>query len=139
MKPSPASSISRSGARTGESLATGFQLPPGIPRWAPPFQIARRGVLSKGRNHLLSRALDDEDWVLWIDVDVIASPPDVIETFLETGRDLVHPHCLHADRDQTFDLNAWRDQGRLHLGDLESEGEPFRLLAVAKEVRRKCR
>lgn len=108
----------------------GFQLPPGVPRWAPPFQLARRGILSKGRNRLLSKALEDEDWVLWIDVDVILSPADIIETFLETERDLVHPHCLHADRDETFDLNAWRDQGRLHLGDLASEGDLVRLDTV---------
>ena len=108
----------------------GFQLPPGVPRWAPPFQIARRGVLSKSRNHLLSRALSDEDWVLWIDVDVIAAPDDIMETFLATGRDLVHPHCLHEHRDETFDLNAWRDQGRLHLGDLREEGDLVRLDAV---------
>ncbi len=108
----------------------GFRLPPGIPRWAPAFQLARRGVLAKCRNQLLSRALGDEDWVLWIDVDVIASPPDIIETFLATGRDLVHPHCLHAHRDETFDLNAWRDHGRLHLCDLASEGELVRLDAV---------
>jgi len=108
----------------------GFKLPQGVPRWAPAFQIVRRGVLSKSRNHLLSRALEAEDWVLWIDVDVITSPPDIIETFLETGRDLVHPHCLHADRNETYDLNAWRDQGRLHLGDLEPEGNLVRLDAV---------
>ncbi len=108
----------------------GFQLPAGVARWAPPFQIPRRTVISKSRNHLLSRALDDEDWVLWIDVDVIESPPDIIETFLATGRDLVHPHCLHEHRDETFDLNAWRDGGRLHLGDLKDEGELVRLDAV---------
>ena len=108
----------------------GFRLPPGVPRWAPPFQIARRSVLSKSRNHLLSRALEDEDWVLWIDVDVVEAPADIIQTFLATGRDLVHPHCLHQHRDETFDLNAWRDQGRLHLGDLRDEGELVRLDAV---------
>lgn len=108
----------------------GFQLPPGVPRWAPSFQVARRGVLAKSRNHLLSRALGDEEWVLWIDVDVVDSPPDIIEIFLATGHDLVHPHCLHEHRDETFDLNAWREQGRLHLADLRGEGELVRLDAV---------
>ncbi|MEM7351288.1 MAG: hypothetical protein AAF657_10810 [Acidobacteriota bacterium] len=108
----------------------GFQLPPGVPRWAPPFQIARRAVISKSRNHLLSRALGDQAWVLWIDVDVVEAPADIIETFLATGRDLVHPHCLHEHRDETFDLNAWRDQGRLHLSDLRQEGDLVRLDAV---------
>ena len=108
----------------------GFHLPPGVPRWTPAFQVARRGVLAKSRNHLLSRALGDEDWVLWIDVDVVDAPPDIIETFLGTGRDLVHPHCLHEHHDETFDMNAWRDRGRLHLEDLRDEGELVRLHAV---------
>lgn len=108
----------------------GFRLPPGVPRWAPPFQIARRAVISKSRNHLLFHALQDEHFVLWIDVDVVEYPEDVIERFLATGRDIVHPHCLKEHRDETFDLNAWRDHGRLHLGDLVNEGELVRLDAV---------
>lgn len=108
----------------------GFHLPEGVPRWASAFQIARRTVISKSRNHLLFHALDDEDWVLWIDVDVIDYPPDVIERFLATGRDIVHPHCLKEHRDETFDLNAWRDRGRLNLGDLAGEGDLVRLDAV---------
>ena len=75
-------------------------------------------------------ALDDEDWVLWIDVDVVACPPDVIERFLATERDIVHPHCLRERSDQTFDLNAWRDGGRLGMADLRDEGELVRLDAV---------
>jgi len=108
----------------------GFRLPEGVPRWAPPFQIARRAVLSKSRNHLLFHALDDEEWVLWIDVDVVAYPADVVERLLATGRSIVHPHCLKEHRDETFDLNAWRDRGRLQMADLADEGELVRLDAV---------
>src|SRR5262249_55485735 len=43
----------------------GFRLPEGIPRWLPAFQIPRRTILAKSRNHLLMHALQDEDWVLW--------------------------------------------------------------------------
>ena len=51
----------------------GFSLPAAYSRWAPAFQIPRRAVLAKSRNHLLARALHDEDWVLWLDVDVIST------------------------------------------------------------------
>jgi hypothetical protein len=108
----------------------GFRLPPGVPRWAPPFQVARRGTIARSRNHLLSRALDDEAWVLWIDVDVVDYPADVIERFLATGRRIVHPHCLTQRGSATFDRNAWRDQGRLGMAELRGEGELVRLDAV---------
>src|SRR3954451_10684426 len=66
----------------------------GADRWAPPFQLPRRIVLAKSRNQLLFRALDDEDWVLWLDVDVVEYPPDVVERMLATGKDIVTPHCV---------------------------------------------
>lgn len=96
----------------------GFTLPPGTPRWAPPFQIARRRVLARSRNHLLFAALRDEDWVLWLDVDVVDYPPDIIERLLEPGKDIVHPHCVISPGGPTFDRNAWRNHGRQRMSDL---------------------
>jgi len=108
----------------------GFHTPLGLPRWAPQIQVQRRATVARARNHLLLHALDDEQWVLWIDVDVIEYPPDVIERFLSAQRRILHPHCLRAREEITFDLNAWRDQGRLHMEDLRSEGDLVRLDAV---------
>jgi hypothetical protein len=68
-----------------------FHMPPGVPRWAASHQLKRRTVLARSRNRLLSGALRDEDWVLWLDVDVVDYPPDVIERLLATGRELVTP------------------------------------------------
>ncbi|HYB15267.1 MAG TPA: hypothetical protein VEF71_07335 [Streptosporangiaceae bacterium] len=64
----------------------GFEIPAGLPRWSPEWQVERRAVLARSRNHLLSRALVDEDWVLWMDADVIDYPADIIERLLATGR-----------------------------------------------------
>ena len=50
--------------------------------------------LAKSRNQLLFRALDDEEWVLWLDVDVIEYPDDVIQTLLACGKDILQPHCV---------------------------------------------
>jgi hypothetical protein len=108
----------------------GFQNPPGVPRWAWYLQVARRRVMAKSRNHLLFHALDDEAWVLWLDVDVIEYPPDVVETLLATGKEIVHPNCVSEYGGKSFDLNAWRDQGRIHLHDLRQEGELVKLDAV---------
>jgi hypothetical protein len=101
----------------------GYRLPPGTPRWAPAIQARRRAVLARSRNHLLLRALDDEDWVLWVDVDVVEWPPDVIERLLATGKSIVQPHCVLAYGGKTFDQNAWRDHGRLHMDALRDEGD----------------
>jgi hypothetical protein len=108
----------------------GFHLPPGFHRWELCLQIPRRVVLAKSRNHLLFRALDDEEWVLWIDVDLEDYPPDILERLLAARRDIVHPHCVRANGGPTFDHNAWRDGGRLHMQDLKGEGELVRLDAV---------
>lgn len=101
----------------------GYRLPPGLPRYAHHLQVQRRAVLARSRNHLLFRALDDEDWVLWLDVDVVEYPADVIERLLAAGKEIVQPNCVCEYGGTSFDLNAWRDRGRLHLHDLRSEGD----------------
>jgi hypothetical protein len=108
----------------------GFTLPPGTPRWAPHLQVQRRAVLARSRNHLLFRALDDERWVLWLDVDVIEYPPDVIERLLAAGKRIVTPNCVGRYGGPSFDRNAWRDHGQRHLHDLRDEGEVVPLDAV---------
>lgn len=108
----------------------GFRIPPGYPRWAPAFQIPRRTILAKSRNQLLFRALEDEDWVLWLDADLCDYPADILERMMATGKDILHPHCVLERGGETFDLNAWRDGGRLHMADLRGRGALVRLDAV---------
>ena len=108
----------------------GFVLPPDVPRWLPQLQVQRRSIMARARNQLLFRALDDETWVLWLDVDVIEYPPDIIEKLLATGKQIVTPHCVCTYGGPSFDRNSWRNHGRYHLQDLRSEGELVRLDAV---------
>jgi hypothetical protein len=112
----------------------GFRLPRGVARWAPAYQLTRRTILARARNQLLFRALDDEDWVLWLDVDVIDYPSDLIERLLAVGLDIVHPHCVLAPAGPTFDLNGWSDHGRKSLSDFRASGRPVRLDAVGGTV-----
>jgi Anp1 len=100
----------------------GFRFPKGTARWAPAYQLLRRSILARSRNHLLFRALDDEDWVLWIDVDVIRYPADILKILLATKLDIVHPHCVREEGGRTFDLNAWSDNGTKHMQDLRDAG-----------------
>ena len=112
----------------------GYRLPPGVHRGAEPVQTERRTVLAKSRNHLLFHALADEEWVLWLDVDVIDYPADLIERLMATGKPIVQPHCVLDPGGPTFDCNGWRDHGRLHLDDLRDEGELVELDAVGGTV-----
>jgi hypothetical protein len=108
----------------------GFQMPEGVPRWSPNHQLMRRSVLARSRNHLLFRALDDEDWVLWLDVDVEEYPADIIGRLLATRRSIITPNCVTQYGGQSFDRNAWRGPDDRHLSDLRQEGDLVRLDSV---------
>ncbi|MEU6867451.1 glycosyltransferase [Streptomyces sp. NPDC046876] len=77
------------------------------PRWEPAIQRRRRSVLAKARNHLLSRALVDEEWVLWLDVDVTGYPADLVQRLLGARKDIVVPHCATTPGGPTYDLNTF--------------------------------
>ena len=108
----------------------GFRMPAELPRWDPAFQLARRAVLARSRNQLLFRALSDEDWVLWLDVDVIGYPADTIHRLLAYGCDILHPHCVREPNGASFDRNAWAAGGTRHLEDMRGERPPIRLNLV---------
>ncbi len=108
----------------------GYRLPPGVPRWEVSVQPERRSVLARSRNELLARGLADEEWVLWLDVDVLDAPRDVVQQLLATGKEIVQPHCVLVPGGPTYDCNGWRDHGRLHLDDLRGEGDVVPLDAV---------
>ena len=112
----------------------GFHMPRDTPRWNPAFQLARRNVLARSRNQLLFRALADEEWALWLDVDVVHYPADLVERLLAVGRDIVHPHCVTRYGGETFDLNAWSHHGSKIMSDYRGAGGPVRLDAVGGTV-----
>jgi mannosyltransferase OCH1-like enzyme len=83
-------------------------------------QLQRRSILARSRNYLLSLALQSEDWVLWLDFDVIDYPADVIQNLLAQEREIVVPHCVFAPGARTFDLNTFvRDLGSQGQDDFE--------------------
>lgn len=100
----------------------GFTVPEGMRRWSAAIQAPRRIVLARSRNHLLFGALGDEEWVLWLDVDVSSFPSDVVTQMLATGKSIVHPHCVVAPGGRSFDGNAWVDGGRTHMDALRGTG-----------------
>lgn len=99
----------------------GFRIPAGVPRWSAGLQPARRAVLARARNHLLFRALADEEWVLWLDADVIDYPADIIQRLVGVGRGIVQPNCVLVPGGPSFDRNAWTNGGAEHLSDRRGE------------------
>lgn len=93
----------------------GFNMPAHVHRWMPIYQVARRTTLARARNHLLFAALRDETWVLWLDVDVIGFPSDLIQRLLAAGREIVQPNCVLYPGGPTFDRNGWTHHGTRHL------------------------
>jgi hypothetical protein len=101
-----------------------------------PSLEAMRTVLARSRNHLLFHALDDEDWALWMDVDVIGYPADMIERLLATGKDIVQPHCVLDYGGASFDRNAWRDKGAPEGGLVHLDAVGGTMLMVRADLQR---
>jgi hypothetical protein len=76
-------------------------------RWEPAVQRARRAHLARVRNRLLRWALRDEDWVLWLDSDVIAFPPHLIAGLRAAEARVVQPNAVLAPGGPSFDMNGW--------------------------------
>lgn len=108
-----------------EFLRRDYGLHLDVPRWQPHVQRLRRGVLARSRNALMQGALHDERWVLWIDVDVIEWPPDIIQQLLACSERIVTPNCLHAQGEESFDLNSYQlapDANELDWSPYEIDG-----------------
>lgn len=81
-------------------------------------QKARREVMAKARNSLLFTTLGpDTSWVLWLDSDIIESPPTLIQDLARQDKPLVVPNCFQRYYDdkhkvmseRPYDYNSWQD------------------------------
>lgn len=88
-------------------------------------QALQKKAMGRPRNYLLYSALKpDHSWVLWRDVDIVESPPSILEDFIKHDMDVLVPNIwFHRYRDNKdiegrFDFNSWveSDQG-LALGN----------------------
>jgi hypothetical protein len=56
------------------------------------FQGPRRMNMGRARNFLLSAALKPEhSWVYWRDVDIVDSPPKILQDFIAHDKDIITP------------------------------------------------
>lgn len=81
-------------------------------------QKARRATMARARNSLLFTTLGPATaWVLWLDADIVETPPTLIQDLAAHDRPIVVPNCFqryadeHSGREKTrpYDFNSWRD------------------------------
>ena len=102
------------------------------------FQLRRRGHLARSRNSLLMWALEDEEWVMWMDSDISFAPKDIIQQLLSAEKDIVVPVCLYRQGQYVdiYDRNTWRETD-LSLKYLAAMPKQFLMLEGYMPTKRK--
>ena len=81
-------------------------------------QKARRAAMSKARNSLLFTTLGPRTaWVLWLDSDIVESPPTLIQDLASHDKPIIVPNCFQRYYDEEkkgmsvrpYDFNSWVD------------------------------
>lgn len=81
-------------------------------------QKARRSVMAKARNSLLFTTLGPAtSWVLWLDADIVESPPSLVQDLAQHNKPIVAANCwqryydssLKAWSERPYDYNNWQD------------------------------
>ncbi|KAL7629401.1 Golgi mannosyltransferase complex subunit [Parahypoxylon ruwenzoriense] len=81
-------------------------------------QKARRASMSRARNSLLFTTLGaDTSWVLWLDSDIIETPPTLIQDLAAHDKPVIVPNCYQRYTDpetgkpaeRPYDFNSWQD------------------------------
>lgn len=81
-------------------------------------QKARRESMGRARNSLVSTTLGPStSWVLWLDADIVETPPTLIQDLTAHDQPVVVPNCYqrYYNNDKKkmdirpYDYNSWRD------------------------------
>lgn len=81
-------------------------------------QRARRAVMAKARNSLLFTTLGPfTSWVLWLDSDVVETPPTLIQDLAKHDKPVIVANCFqrfyNAEKkkmdERPYDYNSWQD------------------------------
>ncbi|CAL3961893.1 hypothetical protein PZA11_000794 [Diplocarpon coronariae] len=90
-------------------------------------QKIRRAAMSRARNSLLFTTLGPSiSWVLWLDGDIIETPPSLIQDLASHDKPIIVPNCFQRftdtktkrDSERPYDFNSWQDSETARkLGD----------------------
>lgn len=81
-------------------------------------QKPRRAAMAKARNSLLFTTLGPStSWVLWLDADIIETPPTLIQDLAKHDKPIIVPNCFQKYQDsdtkewmeRPYDFNNWQD------------------------------
>ncbi|KAK4147725.1 glycosyltransferase [Dichotomopilus funicola] len=81
-------------------------------------QKVRRSAMAKARNSLLFSTLGPStSWVLWLDADVVETPPTIIQDLAQHDQGVLAPNCYQrfwneetkAMDERPYDFNNWQD------------------------------
>ncbi len=81
-------------------------------------QKARRASMARARNSLLFTIIGpDTSWILWLDSDIIETPPTLIQDLASFDKPIIVPNCYQRytkEEDgsaaiRPYDYNSWRD------------------------------
>jgi mannan polymerase complexes MNN9 subunit len=80
-------------------------------------QKARRSAMSKARNSLLFTTIGPSTaWILWLDSDIVETPPSLIQDLAAFDKPVIVPNCFQRYTDDTgnkairpYDYNSWQD------------------------------
>ena len=80
-------------------------------------QKARRAAMSRARNSLLFTTLGPSTaWVLWLDADIVETPPSLIQDLASYNKPIIVPNCFQRfineqgkENLRPYDFNSWQD------------------------------
>lgn len=87
-------------------------------RHALTAQKERRAAMSRARNSLLFTTLGPTtSWVLWLDSDIVETPPSLIQDLASHDKAIIVPNCFqryyNKDKEamdvRPYDFNSWQD------------------------------
>lgn len=85
-------------------------------RHALSAQKDRRAAMSRARNSLLFTTLGTETaWVLWLDADIVETPPSLIQDLASHDKAVIVPNCFQRYKEKgeekvrPYDFNSWHD------------------------------
>ena len=96
-------------------------------------QKIRRAAMSKARNSLLFTTMGPTtSWILWLDSDIVETPPSLIQDLAAHNKPIIVPNCYqrYFDKDKNamdvrpYDFNSWVDSDTAkNLGDKMGKDE----------------
>ena len=97
-------------------------------------QPLRRSHMAISRNELMFRSIQyEDDWVIWLDVDLDYIPPNLIQLLLSANQPIVTPACVQNIAFEAYDRNIWREtnESRKHIQEQKKiNGENFLMLEL---------